>query len=450
MSRELSADAGSRPANAARSWLRRAGLLARVGRRALQQPHAFFAELDGYLRRRGEAPGGAGSLRPPGELPSIAPLNVRLDPSLPPRLNVLLPGLSLRAMSGGPNTAANLTYRMAAAGVPVRYVSTDVPKDPDDAPLLAHFAALAQVQERPAHVELACGADRGRQLVLGERDVFFATAWWTAQMAARIVPRAPQRRFFYLVQEFEPGLYPLSTEYALALETYGMEIEPIVCSQLLLEHLIEQRIGHFDRGALVFEPALDRSRFFVEPRSPGRKRRLLFYGRPNAPRNLWDLGLAVLARAVREGLLTADGWEIWSMGEPVPDVDLGSGVVMRGQPWLDYDQYAALLRSADIGLSLMLSPHPSYPPLEMAAAGVPCVTTSFGPKTPERLAAICGNVVAAAPALDPLVGALREAMARSPAASREAAARVAWPSSWSQAFDAVLPELLRRFARLTA
>ena len=47
---------------------------------------------------------------------------------------------------------------------------------------------------------------------------------------------------------------------------------------------------------------------------------------------------------------------------------------------LSLDDYAAALSESAIGVSLMLSPHPSYPPLEMAQFGVRVVTNGFANK----------------------------------------------------------------------
>jgi hypothetical protein len=46
--------------------------------------------------------------------------------------------------------------------------------------------------------------------------------------------------------------------------------------------------------------------------------------------------------------------------------------------------YAAQMRGADILLSLMLSPHPSYPPLEMAEAGLLTISNAFEGRNPTR------------------------------------------------------------------
>jgi hypothetical protein len=40
-----------------------------------------------------------------------------------------------------------------------------------------------------------------------------------------------------------------------------------------------------------------------------------------------------------------------------------------------------LMRTADLGLALTYTPHPSYPPLDLAACGAIAVTNKFGAKT---------------------------------------------------------------------
>ena len=47
---------------------------------------------------------------------------------------------------------------------------------------------------------------------------------------------------------------------------------------------------------------------------------------------------------------------------------------------LSFDEYAYWLNRASIGVSLMVSPHPSYPPLEMAEAGLLTITNTFAGK----------------------------------------------------------------------
>jgi len=50
---------------------------------------------------------------------------------------------------------------------------------------------------------------------------------------------------------------------------------------------------------------------------------------------------------------------------------------MRSLGGLSYKKYQEVLSEADIGISLMLSPHPSYPPLEMSNMGLKVITNDY-------------------------------------------------------------------------
>ena len=68
-----------------------------------------------------------GYVPPQGRLPWFNPLNLVVEPQLvnEPRLNVLVPGLAMRHLSGGPNTALEIAGRLALSGVRVRLISTE-------------------------------------------------------------------------------------------------------------------------------------------------------------------------------------------------------------------------------------------------------------------------------------------------------------------------------------
>jgi glycosyltransferase involved in cell wall biosynthesis len=399
---------------------------------------------------------GAQSTREPGRfvppvglLPWFNPLNLRVAPTLDdrPSLNVLVPGLAIQHMSGGPNTALHIAYRLAAAGVTVRLISTDAPMSEGDA-LWAHLQQLSGSDRRLPNIEFADAHDRGSPFYIGRHDLFFATAWWTAQMAKFGAELTSTRRFVYLIQDYEPLLHAASTSQALAAETYSLDFVPIVNSRLLFEFLTRNGVGRFASQdfadtALVFEPAVDRSRFFVEPPAPGRPHRLLFYARPTTGlRNLFELGVAALMDAVQRGLFSGEPWELLAMGEPISPVDLGRGITLKPAPWLDFDGYAAQMRQADVLLSMMLSPHPSYPPLEMAACGGITVTTSYDCKTAERLAAISPNILGAPPTIEGVAEALAKAVRSVKlAGGRTSAAPLDLPSAWDESLAPILPRL---------
>jgi WsaF, C-terminal domain/WsaF, N-terminal domain len=421
------------------SFLRR---MVRVGtevaRVALTRPRHFWASLQQYAAQSEAA---NSPLQYLNGLPSVCPLNLVLDAELAdrPHLNVLLPGVAMRAMSGGPNTLINLAYRMAARGVAMRFISTDIPADRDPTALWAHFAALTGVQQPLPNVEMCCAFDRSRPFPIGENDVFFASAWWNVQMIKRALPLTKPKRFLYIIQDYEPGLYAWSTEYALALETYSLDYRPFVSEKLLADFLVQHRVGRFadpsfiDR-CTVFEPAVDRGQFFPEPQQGERPRRLLFYARPtSARRNLFELGLYALRCCAVEGVFAGERWELFFIGEQLPAGTLDGGVSIVSAPWLDYAGYARLLRHSDVMLSLMLSPHTSYPPLEMAACGGWAVTTIYANKTAAALARLSPNLIGVPPTLEAVVAGIKEAVHRV-RSGRPTEAGVNMPPDWTAAF----------------
>lgn len=80
----------------------------------------------------------------------------------------------------------------------------------------------------------------------------------------------------------------------------------------------------------------------------------------------------------------------------LPPITLAPGKVLTPAPWADYAGYGRQLRDADVLLCPMLSPHTSYPVLEMAASGGLAVTNTHATKTAAALRALSANIVAAA------------------------------------------------------
>jgi hypothetical protein len=428
---------------ALRTYLKLLRRMPRVLRAINRSPDLFARLVDQHFAEDGA---GAGLAKALTWLPGVMPLNLRIDPALAatPTLNVLIPALTLAGMSGGPNTAIQIACRMARAGVPVRFVSVDAAASPEPA-LRAHFASLTGI-DGLTNLSIADHADRARALAIGANDVFFATAWWTAQMVKLAQSVTGPRRFLYQIAEFEPAFYPASSEFALALETYALDYHGLICERLIADYLCDQRIGRFAESdfaarCAVFEPAVDRTRFHPEPRQPG-PRRLLFYCRPTkARRNLSELGLHALRHAVEAGLFEG-AWEMLFIGEDVPPLDLGRGITIRAAPWLDYDGYAALLRRSDLLLSLMLSPHTSYPPLEFAACGGIAVHNVYATKTAARLVALSSNIVAVEPTVDGIVAGLRAAL---PALDAPRLDAIRLPVSWDAALRDVIPRAVEMF-----
>jgi hypothetical protein len=171
-----------------------------------------------------------------------------------------------------------------------------------------------------------------------------------------------------------------------------------------------------------------------------RERRILFYARPeaHASRNLFELGLMALAELARSPGFDRDKWKFYGMGSigGATKVRLAPDVSMEMLPKTDLQTYTERLPSHDIGLSLMLTPHPSLVPLEMASAGMWTVTNTFENKTAEALKTISTNLIAVEPTLEGVLAGLNRAISRvDDYEERMRGARLDWPTDWNDAFE---------------
>ena len=370
-----------------------------------------------------------------------------------PRLHILTHVWEQIDMSGGPNTIVNLAFRIARRGVKVGIVTTVSTSRMDHSWFRAHAARLLGDSDLP-DVPLLTAVDSKQPLEVGPNDLFMATHWTTAQQLKPILPKQNTGQFFYLIQDFEPGFYAWSSNFALAMETYGMDFWPIFNEKLLADFMLTQPIGRLSDSetrarALVFEPAIDSTLFHpASAMRPNRARRLLFYARPTERRNMFGLGLTALRRVA--GDATFDGWEFLSIGSrgSLPDLPLEGSRRLRSAPWMNYSEYAGLLRDADVLLCPMLSPHTSYPVLEMAASGRWSVTNTYAAKTRLALESLSPNIIACEPTIEGLAEGLLRA-AREVNSGRECSTTLNMPRSWSESLDSVANQIAENFWKLS-
>jgi len=198
-----------------------------------------------------------------------------------------------------------------------------------------------------------------------EADVCIATLWTTAFAVASF---SGTKRKFYLVQDFEPMFYPAGTQYALAEQSYQLGLYALGNTHNMLK-LYRDTYG--GKG-MSFMPAVDPSVFHARSRpepSPGAPITVFVYARPGHWRNCWELASPALEEVKRRvgdrvRILTAGSWAV-PESEGLPP--------MRHLGLLDYRATGELYRHCDIGLSLTVSKHPSYLPLELMACGAAVV-----------------------------------------------------------------------------
>ena len=375
----------------------------------------------------------------------IAPLELAVREDAPPRVNILIPTIDLEHFFGGYITKLNLARRLSERGARVRIVTVD-PVGVLPATwrrTLESYSGLTGLFDR---VEVVFGRE-SQGIEVSRADRFVATTWWTAHLAASALHALGGGRFLYLIQEYEPFTFPMGSYAALASESYGLSHRALFSSELLREYFRRHGLGVYsqgadagDRASASFENAITAiPQPALAELSGRRSRRLLFYARPepHAARNMFELGVLALSRAVESGVFEA-GWELNGIGtvEGERRIELGAGARLNLLPRREQSAYGRVLREHDVGLALMYTPHPSLVPIEMASAGLATVTNSFENKTPDAMRAISSNLITVEPTLDALAGGLAAAVRRADDLdARVQGSEVRWSRSWATSFD---------------
>ncbi len=331
-------------------------------------------------------------------------------------INVLVPTLNPTEMFAGIVTALDIGLGLAAKGLRVRFIATDLP-------VAAHQTSKEFLRQRctagaEKYIELCCGVTE-RTIAMHRGDRFLATAWWTAHVVDTLLREEPfrQKEFLYLIQDYEPNFYPWGSEFADAVASYGFNFEPIFNTTILRDYFATLGYAFARPDTLAFAPAIAVERYAKIPRAArGARRKLALYGRPEVPRNLFPMAIEVIARFIEEEKLGPADIELVSIGMKHKAVEFANGVTLQSLGKLAWENYPAYLAGVDIGLSLMLSPHPSHPPIEMAAAGARVVTNTFATKDLGRLSPAIHSVGASTPEL---LTALRTAWKAGPVTEKD-------------------------------
>ncbi|AWN51565.1 rhamnan synthesis F family protein [Methylobacterium sp. 17Sr1-1] len=319
---------------------------------------------------------------------------VRPSPVTRPRLNLLIPLIDQKKGYAGIATALEVFAALC-----------EQLKDAFDARIVVTDVSIGHHYEPPPSFEIVSPLAQdvaGRNTIVDasrrydypvffrETDILLATAWWTASGALDILRQQAElfsvrpEKFLYLVQDYECGFYPWSTKYALAERTYRQPdtVLPIFNTGLLQEFF---EANHRLTGGYVLHPGINRNIDRHIVRDTQKEKIVLLYARPHAERNC----LHFLDMTVRT-VIDADpefwrDWRFVAIGEDFDASELRCTDRIEIQGRLSLARYGDLASRAALAMSLMISPHPSYPPLELAHAGVRVLTNNYGNKDMARL-----------------------------------------------------------------
>ncbi|WP_231505259.1 hypothetical protein [Cellulomonas sp. URHE0023] len=358
-----------------------------------------------------------------------------------PRINLVTDSIGADSLFGGVATAVIVASAWAEqTGRRLRIVTRH--SSPDGAGLDNLFRTIgARPSRQPELAFVPIGP--GDYLETGDDDIFLTTSWWTTTSVLRTIPAD---KVVYILQEDERAFYPTggdSLAAAAAMNHPGLTV--LVNTEGLRQHLMATGIDNLSTTGISFEPSFTP---FLRPGrvvGAGGKRNLFFYARPHNPRNLFDVGIAAIDAAIEGGHLPRERWTVHFAGRGVPPIDFCDGSRPVLHDALGWAEYRDLLGRMDLGVSLMASPHPSYPPLDLAASGSVVVTNSW-PGKPE-LIHVSSRLVTAPSTVDGLTEAIAKATVLVESASREPfdPSDAPYFRPWSDNLADVVEHLVRRF-----
>jgi glycosyltransferase involved in cell wall biosynthesis len=268
--------------------------------------------------------------------------------------------------NGGPNTILRHAHFLASQGIHNTIVIANGTLHRKSRKVAREVAAVFGSTPNVEFVVNRLGEPLLPEL-LPESDVCFATIWHSAYTLARYHRTKAK---FYLIQDYESLFYPANVEFGLAAQTYemgflGLFNTPGLAAAVRHNHPIEGR---------AFVPGIDPDVFYPAAHRPANDyKKVFFYGRPEVPRNGYELGIAGVVEIQKH----YRDVEVFIAGHHGDYKNIGLRAYFLD--YLDYRKTGDLYRSCDFVVGFMFTPHPSYIPLQaMACGAIPiCVDNPY-------------------------------------------------------------------------
>lgn len=306
------------------------------------------------------------------------------------RLNLIIPTVDKQQVFGGISTAVSFFDSVCAEmGVKKRIIVSDgMDMNAELTPPFSAYKKYSPKQDSADDMQLLPYCSRKEiSFPVGKNDIFVATAWWTAYCVLPLLKwqsetyGIPMNSLIYLVQDYEPFFYQWSSRFALAESTYKSDYPVIaVYNTSILKDYFNQN-GYKFYKEYYFEPSLNKKLKACLPQGTTvkKKKQLLIYGRPGTPRNAFELIYAALSAWAKKQP-DAFEWTVLSAGESFADIQLPGDMKIHSVGKLSLEDYAKTMEETYLGISIMVSPHPSYPPLEMSTFGIKTITNCYANK----------------------------------------------------------------------
>jgi O-antigen biosynthesis protein len=305
-----------------------------------------------------------------------------------PRINLLIPTSDTGQAYAGVSTALDVfleTWQHLSDDFDVCIINTDTPTGNQYVPPRKFKMMEYGFSDRSGLKAVVNANTRSNHYFqLRQNDIFVATAWWSAHHALAALKKQEEffgisaRQFVYLIQDYESCFYPWSSRFMYCDATYRYpdKILPVFNTGILADFMTKK----FDfKEYIVLDPGMNPGiAAHVRPNTP-KKRQVLLYYRPHAERNCGDF-LEAVVEEITNNHPDFDDWQFLAIGEDVEQSQYYPGSRIKYLGRLTLAEYGDLISESALAISLMVSPHPSYPPLEMADGGVLVIANNYANK----------------------------------------------------------------------
>lgn len=292
------------------------------------------------------------------------------------RINLVTDSIEKNSLLGGVATALVIVTELAnRLNIPLRIITRTTPVNPVDYKNIMKISGVESAKDVTFYSDYDRDEDGKTvfKLELSPKDIFVATSWWSAEAIRNTTLR---KRFFYIIQEVETFFYPYGDEHFLCSQVMKNEnIDFIINSKYLYDYFKEYETIIAKNG-VYFQPAFPEILYRPKQTTKKGKYKLFFYARPNNPRNMFSYGIKILEKCISTGILKMTEWDIYCAGGDIPEIQFSNGYKTINLGLMKWSDYAEFLGEIDLALSLMYTPHPSYPPYDVACSGGVVVTNA--------------------------------------------------------------------------
>lgn len=321
------------------------------------------------------------------EAKDINPIETKIPQKY--RINILIPTLNKDRLYGGISTAMKFFNQFNDANYAKRIIITEPFMKDDDLDNYPDYDFVKNNEQCFSDKQVVYIGDKDNcNLLVAKNDIFISTAWWTAynikpiiEWQKKIYKLKNYNKLLYFIQDYEPFFYPWSSKYCCAESTYHFNVPTIaIFNSKELKDYFEMHNYKFEKS-YYYSPILnDKLKdHLLNDKEKQRKKQIIVYGRPGTYRNAFEIINEALIKTFKDRNDVHE-WNFISMGEDHYDAIIKDDVTLKSVGKLTLDEYANTMEESYLGISLMISPHPSYPPLEMSSFGIKTITNKYDNK----------------------------------------------------------------------